>query len=118
MLILQRKAGESLVIGDDITVRVISVDGTRVRLAIDAPGNIPILRSELIVATAANRDSAREETAPTELLDLLGGVLDHKRERLVSERSVPEGTVPKGPGSGQAPSETDPSVPPKEKKED
>ena len=102
MLILQRKAGESLVIGDDITVRVISVDGTRVRLAIDAPGNIPILRSELIVATAANRDSAREETAPTELLDLLGGVLDHKPERSAS---------------GQAPSETDPPVPP-EGKED
>ena len=103
MLILQRKAGESLVIGDDITVRVISVDGARVRLASDAPGSVPILRSELIVATAANRDSAREETAPTELLDLLGGVLDHKRER---------------PASGQASSETDPPVPPEEKKED
>ena len=106
MLILQRKAGESLVIGDDITVRVISVDGTRVRLAIDAPGNIPILRSELIVATAANRDSAREEAAPTELLGLLGGVLDHKRERLVSER----------PGPEPASSETDPPVPPEEKR--
>ena len=103
MLILQRKAGESLVIGDDITVRVISVDGTRVRLAISAPEDIPILRSELIVATAANRDSAREEAAPTELLDLLGGVLDHKRERSAS-----------APTS----SETDPSVPPEEKKED
>ena len=108
MLILQRKAGESLVIGDDITVRVISVDGTRVRLAISAPEDVPILRSELIVATAANRDSAKEEAAPAELLDLLGGVLDHKRERFVSEKSV----------SGQAPSKTDPSVPPKEKKED
>ena len=103
MLILQRKAGESLVIGDDITVRVISVDGTRVRLAISAPEDVPILRSELIVATAANRDSAREETAPTELLDLLGGVLDHKRER---------------PAPGQTSSETDPPVPPEEKKED
>ena len=103
MLILQRKAGESLVIGDDITVRVISVDGTRVRLAISAPEDVPILRSELIVATAANRDSAKEEAAPAALLDLLGGVLDHKRERPVSE---------------QAPSETDPSVPPEGKKED
>ena len=103
MLILQRKAGESLVIGDDITVRVISVDGTRVRLAISAPEDIPILRSELVIATAANRDSAREEAAPSELLDLLGGVLDHKRERSAS---------------GQAPSETDPPVPPEEKKED
>ena len=107
MLILQRKAGESLVIGDDITVRVISVDGTRVRLAIDAPEDIPILRSELIVATAANRDSAREEAAPTELLDLLGGVLDHKRRRSAS-----------GQAQRQISSETDPPVPPEEKKED
>lgn len=80
MLILQRKAGESLVIGDDITIRVVSVDGTRVRLAISAPEDVPILRSELVTATAANRDSAMEESAPTELLGLLGGVLDHKTQ--------------------------------------
>lgn len=80
MLILQRKAGESLVIGEDITIRVVSVDGTRVRLAISAPEDVPILRTELVTATAANRDSAMEESAPAELLDLLGGVLDHKTQ--------------------------------------
>lgn len=79
MLILQRKAGESLLIGEDITIRVVSVDGTRVRLAITAPDDVSILRSELVVATAANRDSAMEGAAPAELLDLLGGVLE-KRE--------------------------------------
>lgn len=52
MLILQRKAGEALVIGEDITIRVVSVDGTRVRLAIAAPEDVPILRSELVTATA------------------------------------------------------------------
>ena len=80
MLILQRKAGESLLIGEDITVRVVSVDGTRVRLAISAPEDVSILRSELVIATAANRESAMEEIPSAELLDLLGGVLDHKRE--------------------------------------
>ena len=79
MLILQRKAGEALMIGEDITIRVVSVDGTRVRLAIAAPEDVSILRSELVVAADANRDSAMEEAAPVELLDLLGGVLDHKR---------------------------------------
>jgi len=76
MLILQRKAGESLVIGDNITVSVVSIDGVRVRLAIAAPEDVPILRSELITAANANRDSAMEETAPSELLDLLGGMLE------------------------------------------
>ena len=80
MLILQRKAGESLMIGDNITVSVVSVDGTRVRLAISAPAEIPILRSELVTATAANRDSAMEEAAPAELLNLLGDVLNHPRK--------------------------------------
>lgn len=83
MLILQRKAGEALLIGEDITIRVISVDGTRVRLAIAAPEDVPILRSELVTAAAANRDSAMEEAAPAELLDLLDGVLD-KREGLAA----------------------------------
>ena len=80
MLILQRRAGESLVIGENITVSVVSVDGMRVRLAISAPEDVPILRSELITAATANRDSAQEEAVPTELLELLGGVIEQKPE--------------------------------------
>lgn len=76
MLILQRKAGESLVIGEDITVSVVAVEGGRVRLAISAPPHISILRSELVTATAANQDSAQEEAAPAELLGMLDGVLE------------------------------------------
>ena len=40
MLILQRKAGESLFIGDEIEVSVLSVEAGRVRLAIDAPKSV------------------------------------------------------------------------------
>lgn len=75
MLILQRKVGESLVIGKDITISVVSVDGMRVSLAISAPGEVPILRCELIKATAANLDSAIGDSTPTALLGVLGGVL-------------------------------------------
>ena len=71
MLILQRKPGESVMIGSDISV--ISVEGGRVRLAISAPVEVPILRSELIAAAAVNQDSAREEADPAALLDLLSG---------------------------------------------
>ena len=80
MLILQRKAGESLIIGGAITVRVVSVDGVRVRLAITAPDDVSILRSELVTAADANRDSAMEESAPAELLNLLGGVLEREKD--------------------------------------
>ena len=44
MLILQRKPGESVMIGSDISISVISVEGGRVRLAISAPVEVPILR--------------------------------------------------------------------------
>lgn len=74
MLILQRKTGESLVIGEDVTVSVVSVEGGRVRLAISAPPEVSILRSELVDAKLTNQESAVEEAAPAELLGLLGGM--------------------------------------------
>ena len=58
MLILRRKSGESIVIGDNINVTVLDINEGSVRLAIDAPKVIPILRSELLQAADANRDSA------------------------------------------------------------
>lgn len=71
MLILQRKEGESLLIGDNVEISVLSVEAGRVRLAIQAPRSVPILRSELKVAAQANREAADEEVSPLELLDAL-----------------------------------------------
>jgi carbon storage regulator len=47
MLILTRKDGEAITIGDDITLRVVMVDGTHVRLGIDAPREVPVHREEV-----------------------------------------------------------------------
>jgi carbon storage regulator len=47
MLVLTRKPGESLVIGHEITVTVLKVEGDRVRLGIQAPPTVRILRHEL-----------------------------------------------------------------------
>ena len=74
MLILQRRIGESLMIGEELRVSVVSIEGGRVRLAISAPPEVSILRSELLDAKLANQDSAVEEAAPAELLGLLGGM--------------------------------------------
>lgn len=71
MLILQRKAGESLLIGEEIEVSILSVEAGRVRLAIEAPRSVSILRSELKNAVAANREAAAEEAPPLALLDVL-----------------------------------------------
>ena len=76
MLILQRKEGESRLIGDEVEVTVLAVEAGRVRLAIQAPRSVTILRSELKVAAQTNLEAAAEEVSPLELL----GVLKEKRE--------------------------------------
>ena len=48
MLVLSRKPGEKVVIGNSITLTVVSVLGTKVRLAFDAPDQVRILRVELL----------------------------------------------------------------------
>lgn len=54
MLVLKRKVGQSIKIGNDIEIHVASVEGEGVRLAIEAPKDVQILRKELF-------DSIREE---------------------------------------------------------
>jgi len=56
MLVLSRKPGEKIVIDRDITVTVIEVTGNKVRIGIDAPDNVRILRAEL--------DCWRDSSAP------------------------------------------------------
>jgi carbon storage regulator len=48
MLILTRRDGESLKIGETVTVTVLAVNGRQVRIGIDAPTDIEILREELL----------------------------------------------------------------------
>ncbi len=48
MLVLARKLDESIVIGDNITIKVISVEKGVVKLGIDAPRDISIIRNELL----------------------------------------------------------------------
>jgi len=47
MLVLSRKLNESIVINDNVVVTVLSVQGDRVRLGINAPGEIPVHRQEV-----------------------------------------------------------------------
>jgi carbon storage regulator len=56
MLILTRKVGESVMIGDEITVRVIEVKGTQIRLGIQAAKEIPVLREELYLRAQEEKD--------------------------------------------------------------
>ena len=52
MLVLSRKPKEGLKIGDDVMITVLSIEGDRVRLGIDAPAAVRILRAETIEKAA------------------------------------------------------------------
>lgn len=58
MLILTRKSEQGIVIAGEVTVRVLSIDGERVKIGIDAPRAISVLREELIQEVEGeNRDA-------------------------------------------------------------
>ena len=48
MLILTRKAGETVLLGDDIAITVLSVHGKQVRMGIKAPKQVTVLREEIV----------------------------------------------------------------------
>jgi carbon storage regulator CsrA len=47
MLILSRKVGEAVMIGDDVTIIVVGIKGAQIRLAIDAPRSVTVHREEV-----------------------------------------------------------------------
>lgn len=59
MLVLTRKQQEKIQIGDEIVITVLKTKGKTVRLGIEAPSNVPVLRGELVVRMA---DEAQAET--------------------------------------------------------
>jgi carbon storage regulator len=63
MLVLTRKSNQSIMIGDDIEISVLSVMGDKVRIGIQAPRSVPVYRREVYVAIQKEReeDLAAEE---------------------------------------------------------
>lgn len=70
MLILSRKSGESLLINEEIEIKIIEVSGDKVKIGIEAPKNVKILRKELSQTMESNKASAAPRN-PKQLLNLL-----------------------------------------------
>ena len=55
MLILTRRVGESLLIGDDVTITVLGVKGNQVRIGVNAPRNVAVHREEVLNRPAPDK---------------------------------------------------------------
>lgn len=62
MLVLTRKANQSIMIGDNIEVSVLSVIGEKVRLGISAPRDVPVFRKEVFVEIQQQNVEAAESS--------------------------------------------------------
>ena len=65
MLILSRKVGESIIVGDDITVTVVGVNGNQVRIGVNAPRDVQVHREEIYDRIKSGEGA----TAPNSTLD-------------------------------------------------
>jgi len=71
MLVLTRKPGESVFVGNDIEVRVVSISKDRVKLGFEAPKDISLIRGELRVAViGANIEASKSPKDITPLKNL------------------------------------------------
>ena len=79
MLVLTRKPGEGIIIGDDIRVTIVELKGGGVRIGIDAPREIKVHRQEVFdQIKQENKEATRWDIAD---LDELSSILDTGRKR-------------------------------------
>ncbi|MDO8453258.1 MAG: carbon storage regulator CsrA [Sulfurimonas sp.] len=78
MLVLARKIEESIIIGDDIVIKVISIEKGVVKLGIDAPKSISIVRSELL-SDVKDLNIAASKEVKSDAISLLSKMLGKKK---------------------------------------
>lgn len=79
MLVLSRKSNESIMIGDDIEVRVVEITGKAIKLGIEAPKNIVVHRKEVYEAIKnENLQAVHKETPKENIISLAEYFKKHK----------------------------------------
>lgn len=73
MLVLSRKVGERILIGENIAITVVRVSGGGVRLGIEAPNDLPVVREELAKAMLEKRQDS-DQAASSPAVDREGGI--------------------------------------------
>ena len=83
MLVIRRRAGESIVIAGDIEIEILETTPTRVKLGIRAPKEVDVVRKEVGIIAGENHSAARE--IPLDLLTPLLASLEARDQRSASK---------------------------------
>jgi len=78
MLILQRKKEQALTIGDNISITILEIGNDWVKLAIEAPRDVSILRTELIEAASANQEAVSIPLSASSITRINDLINEHK----------------------------------------
>jgi carbon storage regulator len=62
MLVLSRKKGESIMIGDQVEITILSVDGDTIKVGINAPKDVEVFRKEVYITIQISNKEASENT--------------------------------------------------------
>ncbi len=76
MLVVSRKKDESIIIGENIKITVVEIAKDRIRLGVDAPESVKIVRSELYDTEKFNMQAAINKPS----IDILAALLDNKNK--------------------------------------
>ncbi len=87
MLIIRRRRGESIVIGEDIEIEILETSPTQVKLGISAPKEVIVLRSEIRVTRDVNRAASTQSPDPDKLSQLVEQI---RENTLTPEEPSPE----------------------------
>ncbi len=64
MLVIRRRPGEALVIGDEVEIEILDLSPSQVKLGIRAPKSIAVVRKEIHVVSQQNQAASRETSGP------------------------------------------------------
>jgi carbon storage regulator len=62
MLVIRRRAGEALLIGDDVEIEILEMGTSQVKLGIRAPKDVLVLRKEIQIAGEQNREASKQKS--------------------------------------------------------
>ena len=94
MLIIRRRRGESIVIGEDIEIEILETSPTQVKLGISAPKEVTVLRSEIRITRDVNRAASSQSPDPGQLTLLVEQIRENAHIAEVPSPEISEVVFP------------------------